>query len=562
MNGKHSLGSQWSLACFLILALTACTRVSQSQTAPPFTTLYTFNGTDGNQPYAGLVEDKAGNLYGTTFYGGPYGRGTVFKLTPNGKLTTLHSFQDFPIEGAYPLAALTWGKDGNLYGTTFSGGTSGFNGTVFQITPTGTLTTLHTFTGAEGAEPIAGVIQGTDGNFYGTTYLAGDHTNGGLVYQVTPSGALTILHAFTPGGSINDEGANPYGGVIQAKNGNLYGTTSTEGLLAAGTVFEVTTSGVFTLLDTLGEPSTPGAEIGGPEASLLEGKDGYLYGTAGSANGWGAIFRITLAGDLSVVGNFEDSYGSGPLGPLIYGNDGNFYGTTWGTTNSTATMSGTVYRFSVSGGITPIYTFTPLDANKHNSDGAYLYAGLLQGRDGNLYGTAQSGGAYGAGTVFKLTMVPAITSFNPVSGPPGTVVMLTGANFTTAKSVKVGTKSASFTINSDTSLTLTVPSGANNAKITVTNSFGPGASLTAFLVAPVISSFSPGKGPVGTTVTLKGVNFKGAMAVKLGSVSASFTINSDTSLTLIVPTGAVTAPISVSNAYGTGVSNRAFTVTP
>jgi hypothetical protein len=159
-------------------------------------------------------------------------------------------------------------------------------------------------------------------------------------------------------------------------------------------------------------------------------------------------------------------------------------------------------------------------------------------------------------------MVPAITSFNPVSGPPGTVVMLTGANFTTAKSVKVGTKSASFTINSDTSLTLTVPSGANNAKITVTNSFGPGASLTAFLVAPVISSFSPGKGPVGTTVTLKGANFSAATAVMVGTVAANFTVISDTKMTLTVPTGAVTAPISVSNAYGTGVSNRAFTVTP
>jgi ribosomal protein L11 len=165
--------------------------------------------------------------------------------------------------------------------------------------------------------------------------------------------------------------------------------------------------------------------------------------------------------------------------------------------------------------------------------------------------------------VFKLTMIPVITSFSPNVGSVGTRITLTGANFTEATAVKFGGINVpNFTINSDTSLSFTVPApGVASAKILVINPFGKGTSVRAFVMTPVVNSFSPGKGPVGTTVTLKGANFTAATAVMVGTVPASFTVISDTKMTLTVPTSAVTAPISVVNSYGTGVSNRAFMVT-
>src|ERR1035441_7049705 len=228
--GNMSRFNWWMRACgvFLLWATTAITLPAQT-----FTTLHSFDGTDGAAPYAGLVQATDGNLYGTTTYYGANDVGTVFKIPTSGTLTTLHSFDN--TDGASPYAGLVQANDGNLYGTAKAGGANGY-GTVFKITTSGTLTTLHSFDNTDGTSPYAGLVQATDGNLYGTTYLGG--ANGyGTLFKITTSGTLTTLHSFCPLYGCPD-GASLYAGLVQATNGDFYGTT-TNGGSDFGTVFSL-----------------------------------------------------------------------------------------------------------------------------------------------------------------------------------------------------------------------------------------------------------------------------------------------------------------------------------
>src|SRR5207248_630504 len=178
---------------------------------------------DGAVPFAGLVQGSDGNFYGTTASGGAFFQGTVFRMTASGAITVLHSFNSFFSEGGVPFAGLVQGSDGNFYGTTAFGGAH-FKGTVFKIDVTGSLTTLHSFSGSpnDGANPIAGLVQGSDGNFYGTTAFGGAHVKG-TVFNIDATGSLTTLHSFSgsPG-----EGAVPFAGLVQGSDGNFYSTTA------------------------------------------------------------------------------------------------------------------------------------------------------------------------------------------------------------------------------------------------------------------------------------------------------------------------------------------------
>ena len=222
-----------------------------------------------------------GNFYGTTSSGGSGGNGTVFKITPAGTLTTLYSFAGS--DGANPYAGLVQAIDGNFYGTTYAGGSGGY-GTVFKVTPAGALTTLHSFAGSDGANPQAGVRQGTDGNFYGTTSLGG--TDGyGTIFKITSAGALTTLHSFAYG-----DGAYPYAGLVQETDGRFYGTTSSGGTKGYGTIFKITPAGALTTLHSLS-----GSDGADPRADLVQGSDGNSYGTTYSAGAraGGVVFRLT-----------------------------------------------------------------------------------------------------------------------------------------------------------------------------------------------------------------------------------------------------------------------------
>ena len=259
---------------------------------------YFGTGTDGANPAAALIQGSDGNFYGTTYGGGAGGAGTVFKITPVGVETALYSFTGKDGDGANPKAALIQGTDGNFYGTTYYGGTTGTGassaGTVFKITPAGVETVIYSFTGknGDGANPAAGLIRDADGNFYGTTYFGGSTSVGvfgpgsglyssGTVFKITATGVETVLHSCT--GSTGD-GSNPAAGLILGADGNFYGTTYYGGtpfqgpqdavILTAGTVFKITPAGVETVLISFNF-----GDGENPSASLIQGSDGNFYGT-------------------------------------------------------------------------------------------------------------------------------------------------------------------------------------------------------------------------------------------------------------------------------------------
>jgi uncharacterized repeat protein (TIGR03803 family) len=382
----------------LTILVSICLLGSYAQTisAQTLTNLYEFGNagpTDGAFPLAGLVQGTNGLFYGTTEIGGTNSFGTVFQITTAGTLTILYQFGGLPTDGHNPFAGLTQGFDGNFYGTATIGGISGTNGTVFQITPAGTLTTLHQFGGSasDGLDPTAALVQGVDSNFYGTT-LTGGTNSFGTVFQITTAGTLTTLHQF---GGLASDGHSPFAGLVQGSDGNFYGTTSFGGTNGDGTVFQITSAGTFTTLYQFGGVTTDGHT---PNAGLVQGTDGNFYGTtsAGGTNGnGGTVFQITTAGTLTTLYHFGGLVTDGTFleAGLMQAIDGDFYGTT--SAGGTNSSSGTLFKITSAGTLTTLHQFgdTP-------SDGIAPHAGLIQGTDGKFYGTTDDGGV-GFGTVFQ-----------------------------------------------------------------------------------------------------------------------------------------------------------------
>ncbi len=368
-----------------------------------FTTLVSFDGNNGASPAAGLVQGSDSNFYGTTTIGGAYNFGTVFKITPSGQLATLYSFCSGGLpcaDGANPYGALVQAADGNFYGTTDSGGANGVGGTVFKITSQGALTTLYSFCSepncADGGGPYAGLIQGSDGAFYGTTTAGGGTAcvDCGTVFKITPQGTFMTLHSFD-----GSDGMIPYGGLIQATDGNFYGTTIGDAY-GYGSVFKMTPAGELTTLHIFDQ-------IDGywPNAALVQASDGNFYGTTtegGYPDNLGNVFQMTPDGTLTSLYNFEGP-GAIPTAALVQASDGNLYST---TSNVGTTGAGTVFKITTAGVLTTLHVF-------HGRDGLDPYAGLVQAANGFFYGTTWSGGAYGDGTVFRLGVVRACTNCRP-----------------------------------------------------------------------------------------------------------------------------------------------------
>jgi uncharacterized repeat protein (TIGR03803 family) len=399
-----------------------------ASTNSPLTTLYSFSGGDGSSPN-GLVQGADGNFYGTTEYGGTNYSGTVFEMTTSGTLSTLYSFTGVS-DGANPAAGLVQGADGNFYGTTEYGGAyedqwGDTFGTVFTIMTNGTFTSLYSFSGIDGANPAAGLVQGADGNFYGTTSFGGVdyYLDDGTVFKITAIGSFTSLVSF--GGR---DGIEPEGGLVQGTDGNFYGTTEYGGINRSGsgpsfesrsdppgygTVFKMTTNGKLSLLYSF----TGGSDGAYPAAGLVQGADANFYGTAeyGGTNYSGTVFKIMTNGTFTPLCSFSGMDGANPAAGLVQGADGNFYGTAeYGGAN----YSGTVFKITPGGVLTTVYTFTG------GSDGAYPNSALVQGTDGNFYGTTSSGGAYGNGAIFRLSLVsPPAPVFQSVTKAGGTITL-------------------------------------------------------------------------------------------------------------------------------------------
>jgi uncharacterized repeat protein (TIGR03803 family) len=380
--------------------------------------------------YAELVEDTNGSFYGTTIEGGANGvGGAVFKITPGGKLTPLYSFcsQSGCTDGGYPYAGLVLASNGNLYGTTLIGGASD-DGTVFEITPSGKLTTLYSFCSqsdcADGESPSAALIQATDGNLYGTTRAGGANTNDycpngcGTIFEISPSGgALTTLYSFCSQSDCAD-GDNPNAALVQDAAGNFYGTTSGGGAMIsnAGTVFQMTPNGMLTTLYTFcgALPCTDGEQ---PEDALIQATDGNLYGTTlnGGAYSGGTIFRISpTGGALTPLYSFCSQSGcadgANPWAQLVQDTNGYLYGTT-----SEGGTSGYGTVFSLSVGLGPFVKTLP-------TSGKVKTAVKILGTD--LTG-ATSVTFNGTAAVFKVASSSEITTKVPKGATTGPVQVVT-----------------------------------------------------------------------------------------------------------------------------------------
>jgi uncharacterized repeat protein (TIGR03803 family) len=462
----------------IVLAIVAATAIGSP--AQTFETLADFDGTNGQGPYIGsLAQGADNNLYGTTLLGGVTGDGTIFKIMPDccGGLTMVHSFD--VTDGSSPAGGLILATDGNLYGTTEIGGINDV-GSIFKIDPSdGSLTTLHSFDGTDGTDPVGTLIQATDGNFYGTA-VAGGLYGHGTVFKVTSQGALTTLHDF----NVID-GSTPVAGLVQAVDGNLYGTTASGGTGSdcvpnggCGTVFRISLGGSLTTLH-----SFDGVDGESPYGTFIQATDANLYGTTvgGGLFGYGTIFRMTLKGKLTTIHSFRGADGSAPEGRLIQSaGDGNIYGTTYygGDPNCNQPLGcGTVFEVENGGRLTTLHVF-------ESSDGMGPYAGLLQDTNGTFYGTTYLGGTENNGTVFSLSMgFGLFITFVRDAGKIGQTGGILGQGFTGITCcVMLNGISANFTVVSDTYLTATVPAGATTGFVTVTTHFGKLKSNVPFHV--------------------------------------------------------------------------------
>ncbi len=362
-------------------------------------------GDNGHYPFAGVIRDSTGNLYGTTLWGGNGEAGVVYELNAAGQQTILYSFPSVT-DGRYPNSPVTLDSAGNVYGTTFYGGAAG-DGTVFKLDSQGHETILHAFVGNEsGGKPNAGVILDSQGNLYGTA-TSSPATVGlgnGVVYKVDPSRNYTVLYTFTGG----TDGGYPNAGVIRDSSGNLYGTTELGGTSGSGVVYALNPSGNEKVLYSF----TGGADGGIPEGGLIRDGDGNLYGTTtyGGVSGAGVVFKVDSSGNETVLYSFTGGTdGANPLAGVVRDSSGNFYGSTfyggaWGF--------GVVFKLDTAGDETVPYAFTG------GADGANPSAGVIRDSAGDLFGTTNYGGA-GMGVVFKVDASGNETVLNTFAGQNG-----------------------------------------------------------------------------------------------------------------------------------------------
>jgi uncharacterized repeat protein (TIGR03803 family) len=469
----------WRSRAYALVLLCATTAIPLP--AQTFTTLHSFDTTDGDDPQGALVQATNGKLYGTTYGGGASGGGTVFKITPSGTLSTLYSFfcaRSACPDGGFPYATLVQATNGSLYGTTTGGGANG-DGTVFKITPSGTLTTLHSFDVTDGYLPYTALLQATNGNLYGTTVQGGANGDG-TVFKITPSGTLTTLYSFCSQSDCTD-GKTPLSSLVQATNGNLYGTTFVGGADGYGTVFKITPSGTLTTVHSF--DYTNG---GNPEAGLVEASNGNFYGITSDGGGTdsGTVFKMTPSGTLTTLYSFcsqsNCADGYDVAAALVQATDGNFYGTTvlGGAHCIPDGGCGTIFKITPGGALTTLHSFDV-------TDGENPETGLIQDTNGKFYGTTQAGGADGNGTIYSLSVgLGSFVETQTSSGKVGAAVKILGTDLTGATSVTFDGTAATFTIVSKSEITTTVPTGATTGPVKVVT---PGGTLTSnfnFRVTP------------------------------------------------------------------------------
>jgi len=460
------------LSVCLFLAASGLTASSQI-----FTTLVQFDGTNGQNPGSAmtLAQGRNGNLLGTTLIGGGDSNGTAFAMTPEGVMQYV-SFGGS--NGAVPAAGPLLGVDGNFYGTTAGGGANSL-GTVYKISPTGTIVVLYSFDGTHGSDPQGALVQGTDGNFYGTTYVGGTSTNCtggcGTVFKITPTGTLTTLYNFDM-----VHGWLPPAGLVEGSDQNFYGTTIEGGTVntkcpfGCGTVFKITPGGQLTVLHSF----TNGADGAGPEAGLVEGADGNFYGTTPNT-----VFKVSSSGSFTNLFTFPIGTAS-VESPLVQGTDGNFYGVTskGGSSGNCSAGCGTIFQITPTGVLTTLHNFDLSDGwfprgLTQDTNGTFYGTTSFGGST-----TCSSG----CGTVFSFDMGlgPFIT-FVRRYGRVGSGVQILGQGLTGTTSVTFnGIPATQFNVASDTFMGAIVPPGATTGPVQVTTPSGVLTSNVNLQIVP------------------------------------------------------------------------------
>lgn len=478
-SSRFALKLRPAFACVAItFFLAVC---AQAQT---LTTLANFNGKNGQRPmYGPLVQATNGSFFGVA-WGGEHGRGEVYELNMAGRLGVIYSFCALAdcSDGGDPEAAPVVGDDGNLYGTTNSGGNPANNsGTIFKMTIGGKLTTLYTFCpGAfctDGQFPV-GLTQARSGNFYGAATNGGANGDG-TIFEITKSGAFRVLHDFCSQQDCAD-GSWPEAAPIQASDGNFYGTTFEGGAYGFGVVYELTLEGRYSALYSF--CSTQSCPDGAyPGGQLVEDASGNFFGTTswGGSYGLGTVFEITASKDLRTIVSFDSTDGAYPGSALAPANDGNFYGVADG---GGAFGGGTIFEISSEGEISTLYNFCAPSGCTKASPNAPVQP-LFQGTDGNLYGTTVVGGSGTDGTVFSFsTGLGPLVETIPMAAQVGAHVIILGNNLTGSTAVAFNGTAAAFTVVSATEITTTVPSGATTGTVSVAMPSGTLYSNPQFVV--------------------------------------------------------------------------------
>jgi uncharacterized repeat protein (TIGR03803 family) len=464
-----------------VILILLCAALAMPAPAQTFTKLADLSSTTGTNTRLPLVQGFDGNFYGTAFYGGAHLWGTVFKVTPSGAVTVLHNFCVKPgincADGANPNG-IALSPGGNFFGTTANvdAKVHPIHGTVYRISPQGSLTTLHTFCTtdcSDGAAP-AGLILARNGDFYGISYPPPEQQSlfHNVVFKLSPSGAFTRVLVVCPG-QICPTDSGPIEGLRQASGGNLLAVGYHSGATLDLAIETMTLAGTPTLVYDFCIDSD--CHDGNGIPSLLQSTGGAFYatfnsgGTGGCREGCGTAVRVS-SGSLVKLHDFCCGGGVYPTS-LMQATDGNFYGTTDGQT-------GTVFKLTPSGHVTTLHVFG-------NADGASPAAALLQATDGNLYGTTMVGGANNDGTIFRISLglAPFVKTVQN-AGKAGASVIILGNNLTGSTSVAFNGTPASFSVISDTEIKATVPAGATTGNIQVVT---PGTTLSsnvAFVVLP------------------------------------------------------------------------------
>lgn len=446
-----------------------------------------------------------------------------------------------------------------------------------------TVTTLTFFDITNGADPFAGVVQGADGDFYGTTALGGSSFNCtkgcGTIYKITSAGTLTTLHSFD-----GTDGSSLQSGLVLAADGNFYGTAyaggtmggttcNNDGYVGCGTVFKITPSGALTTLYNFCSQANC-ADGRNPASSLVQAPNGDLYGTTnfGGAKNEGTVFKITPAGVLTTLHSFNQTDGFIPNGALVQAPNGNLYGTTLNGGNKACIGGcGTVFKITQLGALATVHGFS-------GPDGSFPLAGLVLASDGNFYGTTNFGGTFNDGTVFKMSpggKVTSLYSFDEGAGPYGGLVQGTDGNFygttqggnTVFQITPAGVLTTLFTFNySDGFEPLDTPVQGTDGNFYATTYQGGDNYGTVFSLRMGLSPFvetNPATGVVGEQVAILGNSLTGATAVSFNGTAAKFKVVSSTEIVTEVPSGASSGKVTVTTpGSGTLKSNVAFRVLP